>query len=66
MAGRIVREGHTCKGKPEVTQHDLGTIWQCDCGRYWRLSKLGRSPAWLQMSVLDVAFAGLSSRSGQR
>lgn len=50
MSGRVVIVGgHTCDPSNEYAP---GTLWQCDCGRYWLREQSSR---WVQISVLDVA-----------
>lgn len=63
MGARIVREGHICD-KPSAAQHTLGTVAQCDCGRYWYLKPEG----WVPLSVLDKILLGIADQAanGQR
>jgi hypothetical protein len=36
VSGQIVRQGkHECQTLSD--NYENGTIWRCDCGRYWRL-----------------------------
>lgn len=55
MAGRLVHEGHTCGEKPRAP---YGSIWQCDCGRYW----VRKNAGWEQISALAVSLVKLNEK----
>ena len=57
MSGRIVHVGHICH-KPGARNHSTGTIWQCDCGRYWRNTGV----EWIFMSSIAVAMTRMAEQ----
>lgn len=56
MSGRIIRVGHTCE-PPRGAAHTDGTVWQCDCGRYFlKRATLG----WVQITTIDLAMLNIA------
>lgn len=66
MGGRIVREGCACSARPPADRHGPGTVWQCDCGKYWGITAAGIAPGmkqrWVELGVIDRMVLGLPGR----
>lgn len=56
MSGKIIRQGHACI-QPSAANLTAGTVWLCDCGRYWGVTVNRR---WEPMTFWDVALLNMA------
>ena len=64
MTGKIVYQPagpHGCEPPPSA-ELPAGTIWRCDCGRYWK--RVQEWPRWEQTSLLAVAISQAVNPAG--
>lgn len=57
-SGVILKRGHVCSRDPQPEDYPAGTIWRCDCHRYYinRISRTSyeRRLSWWRISALTA------------
>lgn len=41
MSGKYIKEIHACNKPERLPTQNIGTVWQCDCGKIYELNYIG-------------------------
>lgn len=53
--GRVIKAGHACVMPSDQI---VGTVFHCDCGRYWQIRETLSKPRWMIVGKLEAILRG--------